>query len=63
MEEEDQLHLILPGSSFCRQNLQTGGVCVCVYVCFVCQDLFVFQQNCIIISLKIFGKFCHLTRD
>jgi hypothetical protein len=37
MEEEDQLHLTLPESTFCCQNLQTCVcvcVCVCVFVCF-----------------------------
>jgi hypothetical protein len=32
MEEEDQLHLILPGSSFCCQNLQMGDLCVFLFL-------------------------------
>jgi len=35
MEEQDLLHLTLPGcilgSNFCCQNLQNGGVCIFVY--------------------------------
>jgi hypothetical protein len=38
MEEQDLLHLTLPGyvsgSSFCSKDLQKGGVCI-----FVCKDL------------------------
>ena len=44
MEEQDLLHLTLPGyilgSSFCRQNLQKGGVCI-----FVCRDPYYSKIN------------------
>ena len=40
---------MLPGSSFCHQNLQTGGVCVCVCVC-------LFVKTCLFVSKIVFNR-------
>jgi len=56
MEEEDSLHLTLPGytleSSFCRQSIQKWGVCifVCKYLYFSKIDI---SGNCQEKDLKI----------